>query len=295
MSAESPTKRTQDRISSFGWVTFAYLVALAVAIWLCARAEGHPLRTLIVADVVATVIIFAFSIRWDNGSVYDPYWSVIPPLIALFWIGEMRAALPLRQVVVTTLVFLWGIRLTYNWARGWPGLHHEDWRYIDLYGQGMPKWLISFLGIHFFPTVMVLLGCMSLIPALAYGDRAWGLLDSIALIVTAGAILIELVADEQLRSFNRTKQHGEIISVGMWAYSRHPNYFGEQSFWWGLFLFGFAANPGFWWTIIGPVAMTAMFHFASIPMLDRRSLARRPGYEEHMRRVNAVVPWIPRS
>src|SRR5262245_36093140 len=166
--------------------------------------------------------------RWNNGSVYDPYWSVIPPLIALYWIGNVRHALPLRQAVVTTLIFLWGIRLTYNWARGWPGLHHEDWRYIDLYAAGMPKWFISFFGIHFFPTIMVFLGCLPLIPAIAYGGR-WRLLDSVALVVTAGAILIELVADEQLRRFNRTKERGAIITDGLWAYSRHPNYFGEQS------------------------------------------------------------------
>lgn len=293
--SELEQKHPQDRISSLGWVTFAYLVALAVGIWLVTRPHGdHPLRALFVADVVATIIIFAFSMRWNNGSVYDPYWSVIPPLIALYWIGNVRHALPLRQVVVTALVFAWGIRLTYNWARGWPGLHHEDWRYIDLYASGMPKWLISFAGIHFFPTIMVFLGCLSLVPAIAYGGP-WRLLDSIALVVTAGAILIETVADEQLRRFNRHKQPGEIITDGLWAYSRHPNYFGEQSFWWGLFLFGLAANSHFWWTILGPVAMTLMFHFASVPMLDRRSLASRPGYEAYMQRVNAVVPWFPRA
>jgi steroid 5-alpha reductase family enzyme len=280
------------RVESLGWVTFAYVVALAVALWLIARAEGHPLRTLIVADVVATFVIFAFSMRWNNGSVYDPYWSVVPPLIALFWISEARMALPLRQVVVTVLVSAWGIRLTYNWARGWPGLHHEDWRYVNLYANpSMPKWLVSLLGIHLFPTVMVLLGCLALIPALAWGNKPWSLLDSIALVVTAGAILIETVADEQLRRFNRTKDPGAIISEGLWAYSRHPNYFGEMSFWWGLFLFGLAANSAFWWTVIGPVAMVLMFYFASIPMLDKRSLERRPGYAEHMQRLNAVVPW----
>jgi steroid 5-alpha reductase family enzyme len=65
-----------------------------------------------------------------------------------------------------------------------------------------------------------------------------------------------------------------------------------MSFWWGLFLFGFSANTSYWWTIIGPISMTVMFHLASIPMLDQRSLQRRPGYAEHMRRVNAVLPWF---
>jgi steroid 5-alpha reductase family enzyme len=286
-------RRPVGRVESFGWVTFAYLVALAVALYAIAHSgPGASLRTLIVADFIATVVIFAFSIRWDNGSVYDPYWSVVPPLMALYWIGEARHASTLRQVLVTVLDFAWGIRLTYNWARGWPGLHHEDWRYVDIYAKApMPKWVASLLGIHLFPTVQVLLGSLPLIPALAHGELRFGMIDAIALVLTGSAILIETVADEQMRRFARSKQSGDIMCDGLWAYSRHPNYFGELSFWWGLYLFGLAANPAHWWTIIGPLAMTLMFHFASIPLLDRRSLARRPGYEEYMRRVNAVIPW----
>ena len=282
-----------ERLESLAWVTFAYLVALAVALWVIASSDAeHPLTRLVEADVVATLVVFAYSMRWNNGSVYDPYWSVVPPLIALFWIGEARHDVVLRQVLVTALVFAWAIRLTYNWARGWRGLQQEDWRYIDIYAQApMPKWLASLLGIHLFPTVQVLLGCLSLIPALAHGGAELNLLDSIALIVTGGAILIETVADEQMRRFARTKQEGAIMDEGLWARSRHPNYFGELGFWWGLYLFGLAANPAYWWTIVGPLAMSLMFHFASIPMLDRRSLARRPGYEEQMRSKNALLPW----
>ena len=282
------------RIESFGLVILAYLVALAPALWISARwGEAHPYGALFWADVVATLVVYAFSIRLDNGSVYDPYWSVVPPLIALYWIGYASDASTVRQVVVTTLVFAWAIRLTYNWARGWPGLHHEDWRYVDLYKKA-PKWLISLTGIHLFPTIQVFLGCLALVPALAHGGARFGALDGIAMIVTGGAVLIELVADEQLRRFGRTKKSGEIMATGLWSWSRHPNYFGELSFWWGLFLFGLAANPSYWWTVVGPLAMTLMFHFASIPMLDQRSLERRPGYEEHMRRVSAVIPRPPR-
>lgn len=284
-----------SRVSSFAIVTFVYVVALAVALWIVADTDT-PLTALIVADVVATVVVFSFSMRLDNGSLYDPYWSVVPPLVALYWIGHATyAAVPLRQAVVTVLVFAWAIRLTANWARGWPGLHHEDWRYTDLYANsGMPKWAISFLGIHLFPTIIVLLGMSPLLAALAYGGAPLNWLDVLAVLVTAGAIIIEWLADEQLRAFNRTKQPGDIIKTGLWAHSRHPNYFGEMGFWWGLYLFALAADASYWWTIIGPLAMTAMFAWASIPMLDRRSAARRPGYEEHIRETNAVVPW-PRS
>lgn len=290
---ESAAAPRFSRISSFALVTGAYVVAGALALWIVADTDA-PLTSLIIADLVATLVVFGFSVGLNNSSVYDPYWSVVPPLMALHWIAYAAyGAIPLRQAVVTILVFAWGIRLTYNWARGWPGLHHEDWRYTDLYEtSGMSKWMISFLGIHLFPTIIVLLGSLALMPAVAYGGSPFGSLDVIATVVTAGAVIIEWLADEQLRAFNRTKQPGEIINTGLWAMSRHPNYFGEMSFWWGLYLFGLAGDPSYWWTIVGPLAMTAMFRWASIPMLDKRSIARRPGYEEHMRRVNAVVPML---
>lgn len=284
-----------SRLDSFGIVVFAYIITLAVAafVWSACAPLG-PIWAVVAADVAATVVIFAFSIRLDNGSMYDAYWSVVPPVIALTWLGEAQAGTSVaRQLMVTSLVFAWAIRLTYNWARGWPGLHHEDWRYLDLYTKA-PKWLVSFFGIHLFPTIMVLLGCLALLPALAYGTRPWNWLDSVAVVVTGTAILIELVADEQMRAFARSKQPGEIMTRGLWAWSRHPNYFGELSFWWGLFLFGLAAHPGWAWTIVGPLAMTAMFHFASIPLLDERSRQRRPGFEEYMQRTSAILPRRPR-
>jgi steroid 5-alpha reductase family enzyme len=241
-------------------------------------------------------VIFAFSMRFDNGSMYDAYWSVAPPLFVAFWIGHADDASGLRQALVTALVLAWAIRLTWNWARGWPGLQHEDWRYTDLYAKApVPKWLVSLLGIHVFPTIQVFLGGLALAPALAYGRAAVGFLDGVALLVTGGAILLETIADEQMRAFARTKQTGAIMDRGLWAWTRHPNYLGELGFWWGLWLFGVAASPAAWlWTVLGPVAMTAMFLGASIPMLDGRSVARRPGYAEHMQRVPALLPRRPR-
>jgi steroid 5-alpha reductase family enzyme len=283
-----------SRISSFGLVVLAYITAVSGALFTIAvLGVERPFATLVLADLLATAIVFAFSMALNNGSVYDPYWSVIPPFMALYWLGNADdGADGWRQTLVVVLVFAWGIRLTFNWARGWPGLHHEDWRYVDLYRKWpTPKWVTSAVAIHFLPTIQVLIGSLALIPALARGSNALNLLDALAWLVTAGAILIETVADEQLRDFNRTKQPGDIMDRGLWAYSRHPNYFGELSFWWGLFLFAIAADASYWWTIVGPLAMMALFHFASVPMLDERSLRRRPGYAEHMRRVSAIIPW----
>jgi steroid 5-alpha reductase family enzyme len=232
-----------------------------------------------------------------NSSLYDPYWSVAPPVIGAYWSTALpdSQAVPARQLLVLALVLVWAVRLTLNWARGWPGLHHQDWRYDDLRANtNAPYWLVSLTGIHFFPTLIVFVGCLPLYASLALDARPLGFLDGLACAVTAGAIALEGIADEQLRAFNRTKRPGEICTRGLWGWSRHPNYLGEMGFWWGLWLFAVAAAPSWWWTVIGPLAITIMFFAASIPMLERRSHARRPGYAEHAKRVPAVLPRRPR-
>jgi steroid 5-alpha reductase family enzyme len=189
------------------------------------------------------------------------------------------------------LVAVWGVRLTYNFLRGWGGLSHEDWRYRDFRGSwGRWYWPGSLFGIHLFPTLMTWLGCLALVPAMR-SSAPLGLLDVAAVVVTVLAIAIEAIADEQLLAFRRVHpQGGAICEVGLWGRSRHPNYLGEVMFWVGLWLFAVAADPGTaGWTAVGPIAMVVMFRGASIPLADRRSLRRRPGYAEHMRRVPALL------
>jgi len=285
------------RSASFGVVIASYLAALAAAFAVgVMMGSAHPVFTVLAADTVATLVVYAASMMASNSSVYDPYWSVAPPVIALYWAQVLPASgrPSVRHVLVLWLVVAWAVRLTYNWACGWPGLHHEDWRYQELRKVRLPYWLVSLGAIHFFPTLQVFLGCLPLYAALTLGSRPLGALDVLALLVTGGAIAVETIADEQLRSFNRSKEPGQICDRGLWAYSRHPNYFGELGFWWGLWLFALAAHPAWAWTVIGPLAMTALFLFASIPLLEQRSLARRPGYAEHVQRVSMLVPWPPK-
>jgi steroid 5-alpha reductase family enzyme len=85
------------------------------------------------------------------------------------------------------------------------------------------------------------------------------------------------------------------MDKGLWKYYRHPNYLGEVTFWWGLYLFALAAKPSYWWMVVGPIAITLLFVFVSIPMMDKRNLERRPGYAEHMKQVSAIIPWFPRK
>lgn len=312
-------------------VAGVYIVAFGTAIAAGAlMGEAHPIWRVAVADLSATLVVFAASAACNNSSLYDPFWSVAPMVISGYYLVAIAGpeAVEARGAIVLLLVIVWGARLTGNWIRGWFGLSHEDWRYVGIRERtGRMYWPASFFGIHLLPTIVVFLGCLSLYPVYRRGGSAVGIGDALALFVTAGAIWIEARADRQLREFraesrgasspqnariDRSELEGDmrtaatrrgagrreaadsgaVLSSGLWKYSRHPNYFGEISFWWGLWLFGLAADPSYWWTIVGPLAITALFAFISVPMIDRRLRSRKPGYQEYMRRTSAVIPWM---
>lgn len=285
-----PTKMSKNR--SLLLILLAYLVAGLAAAGVCRlTGGGSPVLAAALADLAATIVVFVFSLGLDNSSVYDPYWSVAPFPIGLYWMVQFSAGVTPRQLVLLALVLFWAVRLTANWLRRWRGLADEDWRYADYRRLGAAYWPVSFLGFHLFPTILVFLGCVSLVPALTEGSRSAGVLDLLALVVTVAAIGIESTADKQLRRFLATpRTPGQILDTGLWALSRHPNYFGEVLFWWGVYLFGLAANPAWWWTIIGPIAITGLFLGVSVPMMDRRMLARHPGYAAHMGIRSGLLP-----
>jgi steroid 5-alpha reductase family enzyme len=278
------------------WVVLAYVIALGAALATAHLLADHaPLVAVGAADVVATVVVFGFSVAFDNSSFYDPYWSVAPIAIAGGLAVQGTGADGARRALVVALVTLWGARLTWNWARGWDGLRHEDWRYVDLRKKsGRAYWLVSFLGIHFFPTVLVFLGCLPLFAVLGTSARPLGPVDALAALVTLGATALEAIADEQLRAFRKAKTtDGAICDVGLWAWSRHPNYLGEIGVWVGVALFGAAAGAPAW-TWCGAGAMVFLFTVVSIPMIERRSRARRPDWPAYVRRTSMLMLWPPR-
>ena len=285
-----------ERSRGFALCSLAYLIALAAAaavgLWLQGR---HPLLLVGLADLVGTVVVFGFSVALGNSSLYDPYWSVAPvPMAAYHLWRKIHAASAARAVLVLAPLAVWSVRLTFNWARGWGGLSHEDWRYVRIRAAtGRAYWPVSFLGIHLMPTVMVYLGCLPLWAALGSGLGV-GWLDGVAAPVTVAGVWIEAVADGQLHRFvTRRRDPGDLLTTGLWAYSRHPNYFGEILFWWGLYLFALAAG-GPWWTGAGAAAITLLFLCVSLPLIERGLLERKPAYREERRRRPLLVPW-PRA
>ena len=280
-----------SRVTGFVVVAVTYVVAGGAA-WATADILGghHPLTVAFWADVAATLVVFLASMVVGNSGLYDPYWSVAPPVVVLAWTSHLGG----RPLIVDVLVLVWAIRLTTNWALGWRGLGHEDWRYVQIREQNKaPWWLVSLTGIQLMPTLTVFAGLLAVWPAMRspMPNQPLNPIDAAAILVTAAAIAVEAIADIQLHRFTGDPANrGRIADRGLWSRSRHPNYLGEIMFWWGLWLFGLAAAPSWWWTVAGPILMVLLFAFVSVPMMDRRSLARRPAYAEHMRRVPALRP-----
>jgi len=274
------------------FVAAAYAFALLVALTVAHAVAGmHPIWIAAVADIAATLVVFAFGVALDNSSVYDPYWSVAPLPMGIYWTFAAGTSFGLRQVVILALLAIWGARLTANWALRWRGPTDEDFRYVEIRAKTKHAyWPASLVSIHLMPTAWVFLGLLPLYPALARPGIT--ILDAAAAIVTGLAIAIETVADRQLRRYLRQPHDKDgILGSGLWAMCRHPNYLGEILFWWGLFLFGMAADPGWWWSAVGPLSITLLFVLVSVPWMDRRMASRHPAWAEHMKKTPALLPW----
>jgi steroid 5-alpha reductase family enzyme len=286
---------------SLALVATAYVVAVAVAgawLWL-APGSGRLWLDTLVADLLATLVVFLFSRRLRNSSCYDAYWSVVPVLLLAYWWanGAAGTADQTRNWLLAGVVVLWAVRLTANWVVTFPGLHHEDWRYPLLRARaGRHELLVDLVAIHVVPTLQVFLAMVPAYVALTRPGPGVQWLAWVAFALGVAAVALELAADVQLHRFVANREPGQVLDRGLWSWSRHPNYFGEFGYWCAVALFGVAAAPAdAWWLFVGAAAILAMFLGASIPMMEARSLERRPGYRDVVDRVPRFVPRPPRG
>ena len=277
----------RDRKISFLIVGAVYLFAAVLGIFVFRALSSLPLwAALLIADAAATVFVFLFSLLFGNASVYDPYWSVQPPVILL----ALAVGRPLPPIAILLLVAvcLWAVRLTANWAYTFHGLTHQDWRYTmlrELTGRAYP--LINFCGIHMFPTLVVYTAVLPAAYAITEGGEG-SLLSYLGILLSLAATALQLVADLEMQSF-RKQGAGGFIRKGLWCYSRHPNYLGEILMWWGVALTSLSVLPGRYGLFLGAVLNTIMFLVVSIPMADRRQ-ARKEGYAEYRAATRSLLP-----
>lgn len=282
-------KQAYSKSKSILIITIIYLIAMMTGFfvfqWL--KNDMPELWAVFGADVVATVIVWGFGLFYKNVSVYDPYWSVAPPVMFTVW-AVYKSSFTMPVILLLIAVWYWAIRLTGNWAFTFKGLAHEDWRYTRYRESQSPFMfhIINFFGLNMMPTVLVF---AAMTPGfyLFEGNLSANLITWIGFAICLTAATIQLVADTQIHRF-RENHPGRYCEVGLWRHGRHPNYFGEISMWWGVWVM-YASIYGFDWLILAPIAMTALFLCISIPMMERRQLQNKPGYAEYKERTRRLI------
>ncbi len=284
--------KEKSRLTVF-WLYLATLGMGALMTWYLPGSD--PLSKLFFIDVCMTILVFIFSFKYNNASLYDPYWSVIPFAMLFYWLYIFGPeTITLKIWVTAFVVSFWSWRLTGNWWRGWRGLDHEDWRYQQL-KQRTGKWylLVNFLGIHLFPTLVVFVAAMPMYYIFMFSTEInWVTWCGFG--IALGGVILETVADNQLHRF-KIKENNPIavMRFGVWQYLRHPNYLGEILFWVGLMLIAY--TPYTTLSILsGSLVVIAMFVFISIPMIDQRLLRTKPGYAIYKQSTWALIPKPPK-
>ena len=282
-------RREYSKAVSLGIITVVYVIAAAAGILAFGKlgaALGEP-WALLAADVIATVIVWGFGLVYENVSVYDPYWSVAPPVMFTAF-AMYKGCWTLPVVLLLIAVWYWGIRLTYNWAVTFKGLAHEDWRYTKYREAQSPAlfFVTNLFGLNMMPTLVVF-ACMMPGFGLSGLDAPANALTWLGFAICIAAASIQLIADTQSRRF-RAAHPGRVCDTGLWRRGRHPNYFGEISMWWGVWLM-YASLCGLDWLVVGPIAMTALFLFISIPLMESRQLANKPAYAAYRSRTRIFI------
>ena len=278
-----------SRPASFLALFVAYSIA-AVSGCLIYKAVGLSWwLSLFIADVLATAVIFGFSLLFSNASAYDPYWSVQP--IVILWCFMAEYGFNTAGVIFTAVITLWGIRLTANWAYTFKNLNSQDWRYTMLREKtGTLYPLVNFVGIHLVPTVVVYAVTL---PA-AYLIINGIFFKPIALVflcISVIAFSLQGIADVQMHAYRKNRTT-PFIRRGLWKYSRHPNYLGEILTWWGVGLAALTLVPSCPYLLIGAIMNTALFLFVSIPLAEGKQ-SKKEGYDAYRAQTRALLP-IPK-
>ncbi|HVO09430.1 MAG TPA: DUF1295 domain-containing protein [Vicinamibacteria bacterium] len=245
---------------------------------------------VVAACMAGTFFVALF--RRDNSIVDITYGLAFVLATAVTF--ELSATRHPREALLLVLVAVWGVRLAVHLlVRGW-NQGGEDFRY-RAWRESWGRWFVlrSVLQVYVLQglVILVVLTPVLLVRSSPGGSLGW--LDLAGVAVWTVGFLFEAVADGQLLAWKRDPgNRGRFIREGLWRYTRHPNYFGEATLWWGVFLIGLSAD----WGVLGvvsPLAISLLLLFVSgIPMLEKR-WAGDPEFEAYRRATSPFFPWFP--
>lgn len=249
--------------------------------------------TLALVLLAYMTLWFVVSIVKKRNDVADVAWGLGFVLLAWvsYFLGESDN---LRSLIVVALVTVWGVRLASHIARRHRG-RPEDFRYAK-WRTEWGRWFLlrSYGQVYLLQgTLLFLVVCPVLIMNSQSG-QGWGYLDTLGLLIWGIGFFFESVGDAQLARFIQNPENkGRIMQSGLWRYTRHPNYFGEVTQWWGIWLMALAV-PGGLVGIIGPLTITFLIlKVSGVPLLEQK-MAEHPDFAEYRRRTSMFVPLPPR-
>lgn len=267
-------------------IAVIYILVLGVS-YLLSFWINEQLLKLLFIDIVATILIWIISLLIHNSSLYDPYWSITPTLFVIYMMIINFEKLNAYNFIFIFIFLIWGIRLTINWAITFTNLKTEDWRYVHFRELGGIKWhLANFFGIMMMPTLFVFIGYMPIHYFLSIPGSTLSLIGS--LVVLFG-ILLELISDHQVHKFLSKTKEKVTCSIGLWNYSRHPNYLGEILIWVGGYLALLLTNYEQWYLFFGALVMILLFNFISIPLMEKRQVKRRSDYVDYQKSTSKLL------
>ena len=255
--------------------------------------EIHFINLLVILGMMA--LLWLLSLRIKNSSIVDIFWGF--GFVVSAWLIFILTpdGFMLRKLLLALLVTTWGLRLTFhilirNWGK------EEDFRYQAWRKQAGKKWWwISFFQV--FLLQGFLMWTISTPLVAGQMDTRFNTLqiwDVLGVIIWVIGFFFEAVGDVQLARFKaKPANKGKVMDQGVWRFTRHPNYFGDATQWWGYFLI--AVSSGGWWTIFSPILMTLFLLRVSGVVLLEKSLETRPGYKEYINKTSAFIPWFPKK
>jgi steroid 5-alpha reductase family enzyme len=241
------------------------------------------------------IVTWLVSLPLHNASIVDLIWGL--GFVVTAWVAYLTtpvATTTAHMVALLVMVTVWGLRLSGYLA--WRNIGKgEDFRYVAMrkkYGNPFP--IISLFVV--FGLQGVLMWLVSLPVQAGMGaDEPLGVLAWLGMVAWAVGVFFETTGDLQLARFKANPENkGKVMDRGLWRYTRHPNYFGDFMVWWGLYLV--ALDTGAWWSVIGPIVMTALLmKYSGAGLLEKTITKRRPGYDEYIRRTNSFFPGPPKA
>jgi len=254
---------------------------------------------LIDTILTAALILFSYmtglyllALWHKDNSIADIAWG--PGFILVAWSTFiLGGSFTQRQWIICILVLIWGLRLSvriYLRNRG----KGEDLRYKKWREEWGKSFIIrSYLQVFLLQGAILLLNTSSILFINTYDEGSLGLIDYLGVLVWLVGFIFESVADRQLDRFVRDPgNRGNIMDQGLWRYSRHPNYFGEVTMWWGIYLLSLSIPWG-WMSIIGPLTISYIIIFVSGVPMTERFMEDNPAFADYKRRTSAFFPWFP--